>query len=170
MPKKKNKNDYEVLDIDAALNGKDKIVKQREDSIETTSTVGLFDFVDDIRKYKKGTLLDKEQNVKSFDIFMTLRVLSMSERDIDLCNWFNQFQGFIPKKAMYEALMGLIPKDREFYKYINTRGKAPSELVECVATYYKIPTYQAQVYVDLMGEEWAEKIRHKFGGVIEIKK
>lgn len=162
------KKEYTVLDIDAAMDGKEKVVEQvQEEELETgTKSLSPFDFVKDIRTTKSGTLLDKEQDEKAFTNFMTLRILSMSPYDIDMCNILNQYQATIPKKAMYQTLISLIEKDSTFYKFISTTGMKAPEAVEFIAKYYKVPTSQAEEFVELMGEDWMHAMHDKVGGVV----
>lgn len=169
MKKQKPKDKFVQLDIDAAMAGRDEFIQQEiEDEVFTTQSaknVSLFDIVNDIRRTKNGKFLDTESGEKSFSSFMVLRALSMNSNDVALCNILNEYQGLIPKKAMYEALLGLIQKDRSFYKYINSNSETKFHcLVDKVAKYYEIPKSHAQEFIDIMGEEWAFDINDKFGG------
>lgn len=160
MPRRKKNKEIRILNIDDAMMGKESIVEESIEHVETKrKSLSPFDFVKDIRWDKSGTLLDDEENEKAWNTFMVLRVLSMNDNDVDICNFFNQYQGVIPKKSMYLALLGLIAKDKSFYRYINTTAKSKNSNVEFVSRYYEIPEKQAQKYIEIMGDEWANDIK-----------
>lgn len=170
MAKAKKKSEYKQLDIFAASKGKDEVYFSKEDEImeeEITQkkAVGLFEFIDDIRKHKKGTMLDEEKNVSSWNTFMILQALSMKEDDVLFCNFLNQFQGTMSKQQMYQALVQLIPKDNTFHKWIKSNGQEKSDYAEYVSKYFLCSEKEAIEYIQLQGEDWAKSIKSKFGGL-----
>lgn len=159
MPKSK-KSSPEHLDIDAAMDGKEVVHEQEETKKVKTAEKSLspFDFVKDIRQNKTGSLMDREQDEKSWSGFMVLRALSMKDDDVDVVNLINQYQNLIPPKAIYYVLCNLIESDKSFHPYIKTSGESFHAFVEDVARYYEISKKQAQVFIDVMGDEWAREI------------
>lgn len=167
MARQKKNKEINILDIDDAMMDKETIIENVDQEIETKNkSLTPFDFVKDIRGSKNGDLLDDEENEKAWNTFMVLRVLSMNDNDVDVCNILNQYQGIIPKKAMYEALLGFIPSDRTFYRYVNTKGKSFNSCVEYVSRYYEIPQKEAQEFIEIMGEQWANDIKSLYNSDI----
>ncbi|MFW6130264.1 MAG: hypothetical protein ACOC56_03695 [Atribacterota bacterium] len=157
---KNQKNEIKNLDIEAALENKEKIIEEKdEENYTKEKSLSPFDFVNDIRKFKKGNLLDKDENLKSWNSFMILRVLSMNDKDIEIVNLINQHQNNLNPELIYYILTQLIPFDANFYKYISTKSKGYDDVIGYVSKYYKIPKKEAQEYLNLMGKRWANKIK-----------
>lgn len=170
--RKTKKSDYHQQDIVAAFRGKDAIFDNEEDDKVDTpkKALGLFDFINDLRKTKSGTLLDAEENVSSWNSFMILQALSMKEADVPIANFFNKYQGSMTKKQLYIALTYLVPSDKRFYKWVKGPNEDKSELSSYVAKYFECPQVEALEYISIMGEDWAEEIKSKFGGLVSTKK
>jgi succinate dehydrogenase flavin-adding protein (antitoxin of CptAB toxin-antitoxin module) len=167
------KSDFKQTDIVSAFRGKEVVfdLDEQDDKVETPKkSLSLFDFVDDIRKHKTGTLLDSEENQSSWNSYMILQTLSMKEADVPIANFFNKYQGTMTKKQLYTALIYLVPTDKRFYKWIKNKSEVKHELSSFVAEYFECSQTQAIEYIHVMGEEWAESIKDKFGGMVSKKK
>lgn len=176
MPKKKQstsqKSELKQTDIVSAFRGKDEVFDELDDEEVYTKkkAVGLFDFVNDIRKSKSGELLDAEENLSSWNSYMILQALSMKEDDILFCNFFNKYQSSMTKKQMYLALNYIIPRDNKFYTWIKNKKDPSHDLISFVSTYFECSSTESLEYINIMGDEWAENIKNKFGGVVSTKK
>lgn len=165
MARRKKIDKYQQLDIIAALYGKEVPIEEKQEEVATEKkAVNLFDFVKDIRQYKNGNMLDEEQNLSSFDTYMILRALGMKESDIPFCKMASEFSSVLDKKQMYNLLLELIDKDpRGFYRFIPNEKEQKHELIGHVVSYFKCSEKEAFEYITIMGDEWAEKIKEKFG-------
>lgn len=162
--RKKKENKFKQLDIISAINGKEKFFEEEKEETKSKS-IGLFDFINDIRKTKKCDLLDEEENISKWNNYMILYTLSMKEKDVPLLNYFNKYIGSMSKKQMYISMTHLIPKDYKFYKFIKNSKSIKDECIKYVSKYYEISYKEAYEYIDILGEEWSNSIKDKFGGL-----
>jgi succinate dehydrogenase flavin-adding protein (antitoxin of CptAB toxin-antitoxin module) len=160
--KKKTKSVLRRYNIEDALKGKESFVKSDEEDVKQKK-LGLFDFVNDIRKTKSGELLNDESNLTAWNSYMTLQALSMKEEDIPLLNFFNKYTSSMTKKQMYQSLTFWVPKDSRFYKWISKETAEKDEVSPYVSKYFSCSLKEAKEYVNIMGIEWAESIKEKFG-------
>jgi len=168
--KKQKKSKYKQQDIISAFRNKDAIFDLDEEDQETPKkSLGLFDFINDLRKDKTCKLLDSEENISSWNSYMILQTLSMKEADVPIVNFFNKYQGTMTKKQLYTALTYLIPEDKRFYKWIKGPNEEKNELTTYVSKYFECPQKEALDYINIMGQEWAESIKEKFGGLVSTK-
>lgn len=155
----KTKFVYKQLDIEKAIRGKEEFLEDPKETIEVFKKKTVFDFVNDIRKFKKGDMLDDEQNHSIFNSYMILKILSMKENDIVICNFFNKYCSILTKEQLYFGLLHLIEKDNNFYKYINSKLDEVSEqCIESIAKYLKCSKREAKQYINCMGQDWALKV------------
>jgi hypothetical protein len=153
MSKKSNESDYKQVDVKAAFYGKeDFFIEKEELVVEEEQKLTPFDFVNDIRKTKKGNMLDKEENIPKFDILVA--------------NYFNKFIGSMTRKQLYLSLIHVIDQTNSHFAWIKGSKIEDSELEQYVCTYFECSISDAKEYISIMGAEWAEKIREKFGGVV----
>lgn len=159
----KKKLKLKQYDVEDALKGKESFVENDDEEEIKLKKLGLFDFVNDIRKTKSGTLLDKEENISAWNSYMIIQALSMKLDDVEILNYFNKFTSTMSKKAMYESLLYWIAKDPKFYKWIGKESTPiDNETVESVSKYFECSTREAKDYIDVMGDEWAENIKNKY--------
>lgn len=163
-PKKYKSSDLGQLDIHAALKDKELIVESKVDNKEEkTKSLSIFDFINDIRKFKKGNLLNDEKNLSSWNTYMILRGLSMKEEDIPICDTINQYVNNMDKKEAYITMLNLIPKDYNFHPWIKNKKEDLREEIKMVSRYFECSEHESLEYINIMGETWVEKIKYKFG-------
>jgi hypothetical protein len=164
VAKKTNPKDLKQLDIIAASRGRDVFVEDK--SIESEAKqkkLNLFDFVNDIRRFKYGNMLQPEGNERLFDSFMILRALSMKEDDVLLCNEVNMYTSTLTKEQFYKLLISVIPKDFSFHPWINNKKEDNKPQIQFIAKYFECSEQEALDYLNIMGTEWADRIKDKFG-------
>jgi hypothetical protein len=163
--KKTTKQKLEQLDIVAAMHGKDVIVEKKTEEVLTEKkTISIFDFIKDIRIFKQGNLLDEEQNLSSFVPYMIFRGLSMKESELEFCNFLAKYMQVLDKKELYQLLIACIEKDpRGFYKWIKSDKENNYDSIKYISNFFKCSEKEAQEHLELMGAEWAEKVKEKFG-------
>ncbi len=125
----------------------------------------LFDVLKDIKIHKQGTLLDNEinENDSSYNNYIAFRFLSMNENLCPIVNSINHLQDSFNKKDMYKVLIEMIPETLSYDQYIKAKSNK-EEYEEDVSTYFECSKKEAREYIDIMGNEWAEKIHKSFGG------
>jgi hypothetical protein len=154
---------YKQLNIEKALKGKEEVF-ETPDKLEDFfgfKKLSLFDFVNDIRKYKKGNLLEDESNINLFNSFMILKTLSMKEDDVFICNYINKYSSILTKEQVYKALLYLIEKDNSFYKFITNKEKEDVD-IKNISNYYDCSEKEAKQYKELFGQKWATNITNKY--------
>jgi hypothetical protein len=168
MAKKVKLKDLHQLDVISAIRNEDIFISDEpiEEETKTSSDVNPFTFVNDIRKFKKGDLLDDEQNHPVFTNFFILKCLSMKLDDVFILNYFNEFAGVMTKEQLYIALIHFIPKDIAYYKYIKNVTEEKGEDIDFISRYYECSNKEAQEYLEIMGDEWAKQIKEKFGDLL----
>lgn len=166
MVKKSKVSELKQLDILAAFRNEEIFVEVPVEEKIEKSTLTPWDFVNDIRKFKTGKMLDDDQNHSMFDKYMILRFLSMKTTDMFIVNFFNEYSSIMTKEQLYIALVHFIPKDNGFYKYIKGLKEEKGKYIEFVARYYECSEEEAFDYIQAMGDDWAKMIRDKFGDLI----
>ena len=81
----------------------------------------LFDHLKHIISVQNKKYFDTltESDIKTFDVYMIQRFLSMNSDWIDLINYIAQYSSGLSKKQFYLLIIELIPKTtKTYYKYI----------------------------------------------------
>ena len=113
---------------------------------------GLFDHVNAIYAVQTteyfDSLTDKER--KAYSQYMVNRFLSMNPLQSVLVNEIQSY-GKIPDKAHYLFFTKLLPKKRQFNKYIkkDKGGDIPEWLVPLLTNHYKTSVREVMDYLDI---------------------
>ena len=112
----------------------------------------VFDHVKEIRQSQRPdyyiTLSDGDK--KSFNHFMILRALSMDSELIENMAELYAVHDKIPSPQFYTLLIAIIPKSTRYYPWVKSkRLKHNKQMLKYIADRFKIPTYQANDYVNL---------------------
>jgi hypothetical protein len=125
----------------------------------------LFDHINAITQDKDPKYWDKldESDKKTWSNYMILRFLSMKPEWIELIADISPYIQEAPPKAMYLALIGLIPKTRAFLKYMKpaSADKYEGWVIELVAKYYEVSKLEAEDYVHILYQTTAGKTHIK---------
>jgi hypothetical protein len=121
----------------------------------------LFDHLNAITLDKDPKYWDKleEADKKTWSNYMILRFLSMNPDWIETVADIQPYIQNAPPKAMYLALIGLIPKKRAFLKYMKpaSADKYESWIIELVAKYYEVSQLEAEDYLNILYQTTAGK-------------
>lgn len=147
---------------------------------ETKSSKTLFDHIKAITQDQKVDYWDtlSEQDRKTWSNYMILRFLSMKYDWLPLLSELQFLLQNLPPKQMYVTLIDLLPKGREYLKYINGKKstKHPDWLVGCMKKRFECTEKQAIEYLEILyiienGQSEIKKIAEDFGiDPKEIKK
>lgn len=114
----------------------------------------LFDHVKAVTNEQDPKYWDKleEADKKSWSNYMILRFLSMKYEWVETIAAVQPYLQEVPPKAMYLALIDLLPKGRHFMKYMKAKGADKYEgwLVELVAKHYEVSKLQAEDYLKIL--------------------
>ncbi len=133
---------------------------------------GLFDHIKQITNVQDPKYWDKlePEDKKTFSNYMVLRFLSMKYEWIETIAAVQPYLQEAPPKAMYLALIDLLPKGRHFMKYMKPKGADKYEgwLVELVAKHYETSKLQAEDYLKILystrtGKEKIKQLSEDYG-------
>jgi hypothetical protein len=125
----------------------------------------LFDHINAITDKKDPKYWDKldESDKKTWSNYMILRFLSMKPEWIELIADISPYIQEAPPKAMYLALIGLIPKTKAFLKYMKpaSADKYEGWVIELIAKYYEVSKLEAEDYVHILYQTTSGKTHIK---------
>ena len=114
----------------------------------------LFDHIKAVTNEQDPKYWDKldESDKKTWSNYMVLRFLSMKYEWVETIAAVQPYLQEVPPKAMYLALIDLLPKGRHFMKYMKPKGadKYESWLVELVAKHYEVSKLEAEDYLKIL--------------------
>ncbi len=132
----------------------------------------LFDHINAITQDKNPKYWDtlEDADKKTWSNYMILRFLSMKLEWIELIADIQPYIQEAPPKAMYLALIDLIPKTRAFLKYMKpaTADKYEGWLIELVGKKYEVSLAEAEEYVHILyqtnnGKQHIKEICEMYG-------
>ena len=113
----------------------------------------LFDHIKQITNVQDPKYFDKLEEVdkKTWSNYMVLRFLSMKHEWIETIATVQPYLQEVPPKAMYLALIDLLPKGRHFMKYMKPKSADKYEgwLVELVAKHYEVSKLESEDYLKI---------------------
>jgi wyosine [tRNA(Phe)-imidazoG37] synthetase (radical SAM superfamily) len=125
----------------------------------------LFDHLNAITDKKDPKYWDKLEDAdkKTWSNYMILRFLSMKPEWIETIADIQPYIQNAPPKAMYLALIELIPKTRAFLKYMEPASAEKYEkwVVELVSQYYEVSQLEAEGYLEILYETTNGKLHIK---------
>ena len=125
----------------------------------------LFDHLNAITDKKDPKYWDKLEDAdkKTWSNYMILRFLSMKPEWIELISDIQPYIQNAPPRAMYLALIELIPKTRAFLKYMKpaSADKYENWIVELVARYYEVSQLEAEGYLEILYQSTTGKLHIK---------
>jgi hypothetical protein len=132
----------------------------------------LFDHINAITQDKNPKYWDtlEDADKKTWSNYMILRFLSMKPEWIELIADIQPYIQEAPPKAMYLALIDLIPKTRAFLKYMKpaTADKYEAWVIELVGRKYEVSLAEAEEYVHILyqtnnGKQHIKEICEMYG-------
>ena len=125
----------------------------------------LFDHINAITSEQDPKYFDKlsEEDLKSWSNFMINRFLSMKPEWVTQIADIQPYIQEAPPRAVYLALIGLIPKTRAFLKYMKpaSADKYENWVIELVARKYEVSLTEAEDYVHILYQTTAGKTHIK---------
>lgn len=139
----------------------------------------LFDHVKAVTNEQNPKYWDtlEEADKKSWSNYMILRFLSMKYEWVETIATIQPYLQEVPPKAMYLALIDILPKGRHFMKYMKAKGADKYEgwLVELVANHYEVSKLEAEDYLKILystrtGKERIKELAEDYGTDLKIIK
>jgi hypothetical protein len=132
----------------------------------------LFDHLNAITSEQDPKYFDKlsEEDLKSWSNFMINRFLSMKPEWVELIATLLPLTQTLQPKEMYKLYISVIPKGKQYLKYIKGKGEEKYEefLVELIKREFSVPETQAIEYIEILyatreGRENIKYICEKYG-------
>jgi hypothetical protein len=123
----------------------------------------VFDFINAITQDQSPNYFDSltEEEVKLYhrSRYMINRYLSMNPAYAEVVNIVQKYSN-MPDKMHYRFLSGILPKQKQFNKYIKSsvEAKYPGWLVSLVAKHFLVSSVQAIEYLDILYAKNKEEV------------
>lgn len=124
----------------------------------------MFDFIDAITQDQTSaffdSLTDSELKLYKNSKYMINRFISMNPNYLQVVNFIQKY-GNIPDKTHYLFLSGMLPKNKQYNKYIkgSTESKYPSWLIKLIAKHFLVSTTDAIEYLDIFYKQNKQELR-----------
>jgi formate dehydrogenase maturation protein FdhE len=138
--------------------------KKKVQTEQTNKGKELFDFLNGITTDQSkaffDNLTDVEKKKYKTSRYMIHRFLSMNVNYAQVVNALQQYSN-IPDKAHYQFLTGMLPKGKQYNKYIKGDKDERYEawLVQLVAKHYSVSTVEASQYLDILYSHNKEELK-----------
>jgi hypothetical protein len=126
-------------------------MKKKKQTKQTSTTKSLFDHVNAIYADQSRTYFDglNTKDLGSYNQYMINRFLSMNPVQTVLVNEIQKF-GKVPNRAHYLFFTNVIPKRRQFNKYIKKeQTEYPEWILELLMKHYKTSMREVLDYMDI---------------------
>jgi len=112
---------------------------------------GLFDHLNAIYADQRvkywDELNDKEK--RAYSVFLINRFISMNPDYVEVVNLFQRYAGVVKPRDSYLFYSNLLPKKRQYNKYIKPKPKNNSWVVETVAKHFEVSQDEASQYIQI---------------------
>jgi hypothetical protein len=131
--------------------------KKASNKTDTPKGKELFDFINMIYQDQSieafDNMTDAEKKKYKNSRYMIHRFLSMNPMYTPIINALQQYTN-LPERQHYMFLTNMIPKGRQFNKYIkgDKEERYESWLIELVAKYFNVSSTEAGIYLDIYYE------------------
>jgi hypothetical protein len=123
----------------------------------------LWGWLNEITLHKTPIENISEESWDKWNSYMINRYVSMDIRYIELVNYIQTIP-YDNKKQIYTIYREMIPKSKQFLKYIKTKTKKPNAtLTEYVAKYFECSLGEAEEYIDILREHGVRKVLYDMG-------
>ena len=113
-------------------------------------TKNIFDWLNEITLYKTAAQEFTDKDWENFNSYMVHRFISMNVYYTEIANIA---QSLMPnnKKEIYNFYKEMIPRRKTYFRYIKSkRKKLNKELVEKIASYFRVGEAEGSSYIDVM--------------------
>lgn len=131
---------------------KKKTIKKPKKEQSSIKFKSLWDHVRHIYEVQDSNYIDSLStgDLKSFNVYMINRILSMNPDWIDFVNYIQKYTE-LSDKCYYAVLIHIVPKGRYFIKYIKgSSDKYNEKYLKLVADHYQVSTREAIDYLDII--------------------
>lgn len=147
-----------------------KTVKEKTETVKAPKT--LFEHIKAVTQDQNPNYWDSldESSRKSWSNYMIIRFMSMNPDWIELIADVQPYLQEAPPRAVYKALIELIPKSRAFLKYMKAASADKYEqwLVDLISRYYGVSNLEVDDYLHILyktnnGKQHIVQIAENYG-------
>lgn len=119
----------------------------------------IFDHINSITYSKIEWDSLSSDDKKSWETYMINRFISQKVEYIELVNFIQKYS-FLEPKYIYNIYKGLLPKQREYFKYIKATSKKvqTNEDIKALARYWMCSCSEAVEYMDILPKKTIKEI------------
>jgi hypothetical protein len=116
----------------------------------------LFDYLKALTERNEELDFDNDEVRKGYQPYMINRFVSMSEVYIPVVNEINKYE--VPKDVHYRYMFSILPKRKQFFKYI--KGNKDLSLTEkkILAHYFNVGMREAEEFIRMMEPEQIQEV------------
>jgi len=118
---------------------------------------GLFDHINAITKDQDPKYWDKldDADKKTWSNWLIIRYMSMNPDWVEMVAEIQPYIQEAPPKAVYKALIGVIPKGKTYLRYMKGKSVKDYEqwIIDLVAKWFMVSTKEASEYLDILPVE-----------------
>ena len=125
----------------------------------------IIDWLNQVMVQKQPWDSFSESDQKSFNTFIINRFLSMNKDWIEIVNMLQQYTIGMESKDVYTLYMNLIPKGKQFLKYIKGKKdkKHNKELINILCDYFECSKLEVIQYMDFLSKEQLKNTLTMYG-------
>jgi len=124
----------------------------------------LFDYLKALTERNDFVDFDNEEVRKDYQPYMISRFISMAEVFTQVVNEINRFSD-IPKETHFRYFFSVLPKRRQFFKYIKKKKDLNQDEKFIIANYFEVGLNDAERYIQILDESQIKEILelHRYG-------
>jgi len=117
----------------------------------------LFDYLKALTERNDFVNFDEEEVRKDYQPYMINRFVSMAEVFTQVVNEINRYSD-IPKETHFRYFFSVLPKRRQFFKYIKKKKDLSQDEKLLIANYFEVGLNDAEKYIQLLDESQIKEI------------
>jgi hypothetical protein len=116
----------------------------------------LFDYLNAMTEKKEELDFNNPEISSKYQPYMINRFVSMSEVFLPFVNEINKYQ--VPKEIHYKYLFSILPKRKQFFKYIKSTKDLSLQEKKILANYFNIGMKEAEEYIQILDDSQIKEI------------
>ena len=129
----------------------------------------LFEHLDNITYHKKYWKNLTTEDRKTANIYMLSRFISMHFPYIEIINEIQTLG--LPPNMVYDLYVGVLPKQKQFFKYIKKSIKEGKEdSIDIIAKVFEVSKTEAKDYLNLLDKKQLKELTEQVKGTKDKKK
>jgi hypothetical protein len=118
--------------------------------------LNLFDHLENITQHKTDFDIHNDEQERSYNKYMINRFISMCDIYIPFVNEINMYD--VPKDVHYNFYKNLIPKRKQYFKYIKGKKELDEDDREKICKFYKCGNKELDHHLRILTEKQIQHI------------